>query len=173
MEQYYHVDKFTSDRTFFFQTVEPQPQRLIGPNTDADGFYNYNAGGEYHSGTENKLSVYGTDEWKVTDNFNVSYGLHLRNHILDGEYSLTPRTIGFNFTDPAQFDHISQSFFQIAGSLNATYNITKNFGVLANFYTPKKTEDWKVIPRLSNRIPIKLKARWEHSGFSGIPTGFS
>ncbi len=133
LEQFYHVNKFTSDRTFFFQTVEPQPQRLIGPNTDADGFYNYNAGGEYHSGTENKLSIYGTDEWKVTDNFNVSYGLHLRNHILDGEYSLTPRTIGFNFTDPAQFDHISQSFFQIAGSLNATYNITKNFGVLANF----------------------------------------
>ncbi|MGE4513917.1 MAG: TonB-dependent receptor [Chryseobacterium sp.] len=133
LEQYYHVNKFTSDRTFFFQTVEPQPQRLIGPNTDADGFYNYNAGGEYHSGTENKLSVYGTDEWKVSDNFNLSYGLHLRNHILDGEYSLTPRTVGFNFTDPAQFDHISQSFFQIAGSLNATYNITKNFGVLANF----------------------------------------
>lgn len=133
LEQYYHVNKYTSNRTFFFQTVEPQPQRLIGPNTDSDGFYNYNAGGEYHSGTENKFSLYGIDEWKVTDNFNLSYGLHLRNHIIDGEYSLAPRTIGFSFTDPGQFNHISQSFFQIAGSLNATYNITKNFGVLANF----------------------------------------
>ena len=132
LEQYYHVDKFTSNRSFFYQTVGAQPQRLIGPNTDADGFYNYNAGAEYHSGTENKLSVYGTDEWKVSDNFNLSYGLHLKNHILDGEYSLTPRTIGFNFTDPAQFNQIKQSFYQIGGSLNATYNINKNFGVIAN-----------------------------------------
>ncbi len=133
LEQYYHVNKFTSNRSFFFQTVEPQPQRLIGLNTDADGFYNYNAGGEYHSGTENKFSVYGTDEWKVTDNFNLSYGLHLRNHILDGEYSLAPRTVGFSFTDPSQFNQINQSFFQVAGSLNATYNVSKNFGLLANF----------------------------------------
>jgi hypothetical protein len=49
------------------------------------------------------------------------------------ENILTPRTVGFSFTDPSQFNHISQNFFQIAGSLNATYNITKNFGVLANF----------------------------------------
>ena len=132
LEQFYNIDKFTSNRSFFYQTVGAQPQRLIGPNTDSDGFYNYNAGAEYHSGTENKLSVYGTDEWKVSDNFNLSYGLHLKNHILDGEYSLTPRTIGFSFTDPSQFNQISQSFFQIGGSLNATYNISKNFGVIAN-----------------------------------------
>lgn len=133
LEQYYKVDKFTSNRSFFFQTVEAQPERLIGPNTDADGFYNYNAGGEYHSGTENKLSVYANDEWKVSDDFNLSYGLHLRNHIIDGEYSLTPRTVGFNFTDPSQFNSINQSFFQVSGSINATYNITKKFGVIANF----------------------------------------
>lgn len=133
LEQYYKIDKYTSNRSFFFQTVGAQPQRLIGPNTDSDGFYNYNAGAEYHSGIENKLSVYATDEWKVTDNFNLSYGLHLRNHIIDGEYSLTPRTIGFNFTDPSQFNKINQSFYHIGGSLNATYNISKNFGVIANF----------------------------------------
>ncbi|OXB07826.1 TonB-dependent receptor [Flavobacterium pectinovorum] len=133
LEQYYHVDKFTSNRSFFFQTVGAQPQRLIGPGTDADGFYGYNLGGEYHSGTENKISVYGTDEWKVTDDLNLSYGLHLRHHSIDGEFSLTPKTVGFSFTDPSQFNQINKNFFQISGSLNATYNISKNFGVIANF----------------------------------------
>ncbi|MDW8550396.1 hypothetical protein NG800_015825 [Epilithonimonas ginsengisoli] len=46
---------------------------------------------------------------------------------------MTPRTVGFNFTDASQFDKINKSFYQIAGSLNATYNISKNFGVIANF----------------------------------------
>ncbi|PQA93148.1 TonB-dependent receptor [Chryseobacterium shigense] len=131
LEQFYNVDQFTSNRSFFFQTVEPQPQRLIGPTTDANGFYNYNAGGEYHSGTENKLSVYATDDWKVSDNFNVSYGLHLRNHLIDGEFSMTPRSPGFVF-GANDFQSIKENWFQIGGSLNATYNISKNFGVIAN-----------------------------------------
>ncbi len=132
LEQYYKVDNFTSNRSFFFQTVGAQPQRLIGPTTDTDGFYNYNVGGEFHSGTENKISLYATDEWKVTDNFNLSYGMHLRHHMVDGTFSMTPRTPGFTF-GPDDFKNINQNWFQIAGSLNATYNITKNFGVLANF----------------------------------------
>ncbi|MFP3835193.1 TonB-dependent receptor [Chryseobacterium sp. SIMBA_028] len=132
LEQYYNVDKFTSNRSFFFQTVGAQPQRLIGANTDSNGFYNYNIGGEYHNGTENKLSVYATDEWKVTDNLHLSYGLHIRNHIIDGEFSMVPRTPGFTFGD-SSFTNIKQNWLQVAGSLNAIYNISKNFGVLANF----------------------------------------
>ena len=132
LEQYYNIDKFTSNRSFFFQTVGAQPQRLVGPNTDADGFYNYNVGGEFHSGTENKLSVYANDDWKVSDNFNLSYGLHLRNHIIDGEYSMTPRYPGFVF-GPNDFQSIKENWFHVAGSVNATYNISKNFGLLANF----------------------------------------
>lgn len=132
LEQYYHIDKFTSNRSFFFQAVGAQPQRLVGPNTDTNGFYNYNVGGEFHSGTENKLSVYANDEWKVTDNFNLSYGLHLRNQILNGRFSMTPRTPNFVF-GPNDFQDINENWFQVAGSLNATYNISKNFGLLANF----------------------------------------
>lgn len=132
LEQYYHVDQYTSNRSFFFQTVNAQPQRLIGPSTDADGFYNYNIGSEYHSGTENKLSLYANDEWKVSDNFNLSYGINVRNQIIDGEFSLTPRYPGFTF-DNAVFTPIKHNWFHIGGTVNATYNINKNFGILANF----------------------------------------
>lgn len=132
LEQYYNVDKYTSNRSFFFQTVEAQPQRLIGPNTDSDGFYNYNVGSEYHSGTENKLSVYASDEWKVSDNFNLSYGINVRHQMIDGEFSLAPRYPGFTLEN-TEFTPIKHNWFHIGGSVNATYNINKSFGVIANF----------------------------------------
>ncbi|MCT3918527.1 TonB-dependent receptor [Elizabethkingia anophelis] len=132
LEQYYKINKYTSDRSFFFQTAESQPQRLIGPKTDSDGFYNYNVGAEYHNGTENKLSVYANDEWKATDNLNLSYGLIIRNNTINGDYSLTPRKLGFTFRD-AVFTNINYNWLQLGGAVNATYNILKSFGLLANF----------------------------------------
>ncbi|MFP3802756.1 hypothetical protein, partial [Paraburkholderia sp. SIMBA_027] len=45
---------------------------------------------------------------------------------------MVPRTPGFTFGD-SSFTNIKQNWLQVAGSLNAIYNISKNFGVLANF----------------------------------------
>ncbi|SHK14640.1 TonB-dependent receptor [Chryseobacterium polytrichastri] len=132
LEQFYKVNRFTSNRDFFFQTVERQPQRLVSPGTDSDGFYNYNAGTAYHSGIENKLSVYASDEWKVSDNFSLHYGLNLRYQLLDGEFSLAPRHADFVF-QPGDFSNFKNNWFHIGGSLNAKYNINKNFGLFANF----------------------------------------
>ncbi|AJW62308.1 hypothetical protein VO54_00822 [Elizabethkingia miricola] len=132
LEQYFHINKFTSNRSFFFQTAEAQPKRLIGTGTDSDGFYNYNIGAEYHNGSENKLSVYANDEWKVSDNFNLNYGIIIRNNSINGTYSLTPRQPGFTFED-ADFTNINHNWLQFGAAVNATYNISRNFGLLANF----------------------------------------
>jgi hypothetical protein len=132
LEQYYHVNKYHSNRSLFFQTVEDQPQRLIGPGTDEYGFYGYNSSAEYFDGTENKFSVYGTDNWKVSERFNLKAGLMLRSQVLNGHYSQTPRSVGFTMQD-AELTAINDSYFHVAGNINANYNITKNFGALANF----------------------------------------
>lgn len=132
LEQYYNVDKYHSNRSLFFQTVEDQPQRLIGPGTDEYGFYGYNSSAEYFDGSENKLSVYGTDNWKVSERFNLKAGLMLRSQLLNGSYSQTARTEGFTMQDAA-LTNINDSYFHVAGNLNLNYNITKNFGALANF----------------------------------------
>ncbi|HAY3563095.1 TPA: TonB-dependent receptor [Elizabethkingia meningoseptica] len=132
LEQYYKINKYTSNRSFFFQTVEAQPKRLVAPTTDSDGFYNYNIGAEYHNGIENKLSVYANDEWKVNNNFNLNYGVIIRNNIVNGEYSLSPRFAGFTFQN-AVFTDVNRNWLQVGGAVTATYNIVKSFGLLANF----------------------------------------
>jgi len=132
LEQYYNIDKYVSNRSLYYQTVENQPQRLVSPAMDAYGFFGYNSSAEYFNGAENKLSIYGTDNWKVSDRFNVKYGLLLRNHILNGDYSQTERFTGWTLTD-AELTNINKSFFNLAGNINANYNITKNFGALASF----------------------------------------
>lgn len=149
LEQYYYVDKYHSNRSLFFQTVQDQPQRLTGPGTDEYGFYGYNGSAEYFDGTENKLSAYGTDNWKVSDRFNVKAGLMLRSQLLNGNYTKTPRSEGFTMNE-AELTTISDSYFHVAGNLNANYNITKNFGALVNFLY---TEENGRLESFSTAIP--------------------
>ncbi|MFC0778834.1 TonB-dependent receptor [Flavobacterium sp. HJSW_4] len=142
-EYYYQVDDFTSSRSFFNQTVSANPDKLVRntpggtSNTDADGFYNYNVGGEYHNGFENKLAGYFSDNWTVSDRFSLAYGVNLRYHKLKGDYYLTPRTPDLVF-DPSQKTYFDNNWFHIGGSINAVYKVTKSAGILADFtYTEK------------------------------------
>lgn len=138
LEYYYNVDEFTSDRSFFNQTVSANPDKLVrntpggSSNTDADGFYNYNVGGEYHNGFENKLSGYFSDNWSVSDRLTLAYGVNLRYHKLKGDYYQTARTPNVVF-DPSQKSYFDNNWFHLGGSINAVYKVTKSAGVLADF----------------------------------------
>lgn len=138
MEYYYHVDKYTSSRSFYYQSVEANPQRLLRnteggtSNTDSDGFYNYNVGGEYHNGWENKLSGYFADNWKPSEKFSLNYGINLRYHKIKGDYYATERTAGF-VIDPSQKSYFDHNWFHIGGSVSAVYKVTKSFGLLGDF----------------------------------------
>ncbi|WP_194139162.1 TonB-dependent receptor [Flavobacterium hungaricum] len=143
LEYYYQVDDFTSSRSFFNQTVSANPDKLVRntpggtSNTDADGFYNYNVGGEYHNGFENKLSGYFSDNWTISDRFSLAYGINLRYHKLKGDYYLTPRTPDL-VLDPTQKTYFDNNWFHLGGSINAVYKVTKSAGILADFtYTEK------------------------------------
>ncbi|MBE5319814.1 TonB-dependent receptor [Pedobacter sp. MR2016-19] len=137
-EYFYDVNKFTSSRSFYYQTVEANPRKLVrntaggSSNTDADGFYNYNVGGEYHNGYENKLSAYFSDKWEISNKLSLNYGLNLRYQKVKGDYYLTPRTSGFVF-DQRQKTYIDNNWFHLGGSVNAVYKITDKLGLLADF----------------------------------------
>ncbi|MCH4181554.1 MAG: hypothetical protein LKF48_00095 [Prevotella sp.] len=127
-----HDAYYSSNRVFYYQTAENKPQHLYSSKTDEYGFYNYNKGAAYYDGKENQISVYGNDNWQVNRNFNLNYGLFLRYHTISGKHCLSPRNVGFTL-DNSEFENIHDNLFNIAGFVNAKYNITKEFGVVANF----------------------------------------
>lgn len=139
-EANYNSEPFSYNRTFYYQTVEPQPQQLSNygaagssfATTDQYGFYNYNAGFEYFEGTENKATAYFSDTWKVSQKFDLSYGLNLRSHLMKGNYYAKARTAGFTLQDKVltPFNH---SWFNVGASVNAVYKITKHFGLIGDF----------------------------------------
>ena len=141
-EYYYNVDKFTSNRSFFYQTVDANPDKLVrnsagGTGTDADGFYNYNVGGEYHNGFENKLSAYFSDDWIVNNRLSLTYGGNLRYNKLKGDYYLTPRTPNL-VLDPNDRSYFDNNWFHLGASVNAVFKVTQKAGLLADFtYTEK------------------------------------
>lgn len=127
----FHKRRFTSNRTFYQQTLEPQPQLLFSSKTDEYGFYNYGKSAAYHKGLENKLSIYGIDKWNVNRNLSINYGLNIRYFHMNGNYSTSPRDVGFVLKENELKD-FSHNNIHIGGFVGATYNITRNLGLMGN-----------------------------------------
>lgn len=158
-ESYYNVDKFTSDRNFFYQEAAANPAKLLRStpdgtsNTDEYGFYNYNVGGEYHDGWENKLATFFSDDWNVSDRFSVTYGVNLKYYKINGNYHSQDRTAGVVLGD-LPTTAINHDWFQKAFDVNAVYKITPKFGLIAEtIYTEKNGQlesySSSVVPNLS------------------------
>lgn len=136
-EAYHKVDKFYTNRSFFFQEVAAQPRQLTSPTTDADGYYNYNSGAEYHNGFENKLTAYVSDAWEISDKFALNYGVNVRYHKLKGDFYEQPREADFSFAglEKSYFDN---NWMHLGATANLVYKATDHFGVTGDFiYTEK------------------------------------
>ncbi|WP_144264102.1 TonB-dependent receptor [Filimonas lacunae] len=139
-ESYYHVNKFYANRSFYFQEVGANPRQLLASTTDQYGFYNYNIGAEYHNGFENKLTAYFSDEWVVSPQFTVTYGVNLRYHKMKGDFYEQPRTAGFVFTGKEK-SYFDNDWMHLGGTINMVYKVTKNFGFLGDFIYTEKNGD--------------------------------
>ncbi len=158
-ESYYNIDKYTSSRDFFYQEATANPAKLLRStpggtsNTDEYGFYNYNVGGEYHDGWENKLAAFFSDDWNVSDRFSITYGLNLKYYKINGNYHSQDRTAGIVLGD-LPTTSINHDWFQKAFDVNAVYKITPKFGLIAEtIYTEKNGQlesySSSVIPNLA------------------------
>jgi hypothetical protein len=157
-EWYYHLDYYSSS----FQwagTVEPYPRTLsqmyvnpLDPTQTArrSETFGYNElSPEYTKGSENKLAVYFTDEWKVTPKFKIFYGGRLEYYRMSADQISASRFKGFhigNFNtystaedgsivttahsiEPAK---VTKNKLNYAATLQLTYNLTNQFGLTAD-----------------------------------------
>ena len=84
LNEWYYKIFYHSNTAMFDRTVEEYPS-LITHKENGVGvmrsFYNYNVvGAEYYDGYENKLAAYFSDNWDVTNKFNLYYGGRLEYH---------------------------------------------------------------------------------------------
>jgi hypothetical protein len=132
-EWYYSVDKFSDNSSSFYQEVASAPRKLIRKSSVAAGnldpFYGYNGNVGYHNGYENKLALYATNEWKASRNFMISAGARFTHYTLNGDFlPYNRKTFNYKIDEPVKFHN---TWYMKAFTLNAVYNITSKFGVLA------------------------------------------
>ena len=157
-EWYYHLDYYSSS----FQwagTVNPYPTVLyanyVNPldpslTPQRSQTFGYNElSPEYTVGSENKLALYFTDSWKVTDRLKLFFGGRLEYYRMKANQIATPRFQGFHignfdtYTRDEQGNivavnhniepaNVTKNKLNYAATLQLTYNLTNRFGVTAD-----------------------------------------
>lgn len=158
-EWYYDID-YASATTMYDQSVPMDgsyPVRLYNADyatyTDrtyaGNGYYydfNKNAS-EYYKGHENKIALYFTHDWDITDKFNLYYGARLEYQALRGENAAVKNAngeyvgrfanyyLGATASDGTKIaaTPMSYDWLNYALTAAATYKLTKAFGFTGDF----------------------------------------
>lgn len=174
-EWYYDVD-YASATTMYDQSVATDgsyPVRLYNVNyadyegrTYAGGYYydfNKNAS-EYYKGHENKLALYFTHDWDITDRLNAYYGARFEYQSLRGDNAAVKNAngeyvgrfanyfIGTTASDGTKIEPtpISYDWLNYALTASLTYKLTSSFGLTGDFtYITQH-------PRIENFAPATL-----------------
>ena len=174
-EWYYDVD-YASATTMYDQSVATDgsyPVRLYNASyadyegrTYAGGYYydfNKNAS-EYYKGHENKLALYFTHDWDITDRLNAYYGARFEYQSLRGDNAAVKNAngeyvgrfadyfIGTTASDGTKIEPtpISYDWLNYALTASLTYKLTSSFGLTGDFtYITQH-------PRIENFAPATL-----------------
>ena len=158
-EWYYDVD-YTSSTTMYDQSVPMDgsyPVRLYNADyatysgrtyAGSGCYYDFNKNAsEYYKGHENKLALYFTHDWDITDKLNLYYGARLEYQALRGENAAVTNAngeyvgrfanyyLGATAPDGTKIAPTSMSNDWLNYALTAavTYKLTKEFGFTGDF----------------------------------------
>lgn len=158
-EWFYDVD-YTSSTTMYDQSVPMDgsyPVRLYNADyatysgrtyAGSGCYYDFNKNAsEYYKGHENKLALYFTHDWDITDKLNLYYGARLEYQALRGENAAVTNAngeyvgrfanyyLGATAPDGTKIAPTSMSYDWLNYALTAavTYKLTKEFGFTGDF----------------------------------------
>lgn len=159
---YNNVDKYTSGIVTFMQEVAENPQHIIlqtqledgswtnntykNGTPDQYGNWAYNASMFYYDGSEYKNALYATDKWKILPNLTLNLGARIEWHKIDGNWApgTTVRNDANVWPDKTYVsgatEAIKKNFFNKSFTATATWNILKNFGLIADAYYIEVTD---------------------------------
>lgn len=142
----YNIKDFTQSSFNSFLSVEANPQQLIRVNKgvavhDDYGNTQYNAQMLYLAGTETKQAIYGMTQIRPFKGFKMDFGARFEYYGQNFDYSpASARKTNSSYietnpnSDKYNLKHQSNDFFNKSFTATLTYNIRKNFGVVADAY---------------------------------------
>ncbi len=159
LNEWYYYLNYHSSSMQWMGTVEAYPQVLYTTATDPTDptltpkrtqTYGYNElSPEYTKGSENKLALYLTDNWKVNDKLNVYYGARLEYYRMSADQISASRFQGFHIGDFNTYSYneagdivanahsihpanVTKNKLNYAATAQVTYDVAKGFGIMAD-----------------------------------------
>lgn len=104
LNQWHNQTEMKTMTSNWAHTVEADPVHLL---YNGDLFWDFNTGGEYYKGHENKLALYASDDWRALRKLSLSYGFRLEYYRIGGHAPMNPtneehyndRIPGFNLAN--------------------------------------------------------------------------
>ncbi|MBL4561451.1 MAG: TonB-dependent receptor [Labilibaculum sp.] len=131
INEWHNSTDYVRNSAFLWHTVEPNPRKVIVDGGDPL----YNVAAEYIDGSENKLALYFTDNWRISPKLRVYYGARIENFRLSADRLPFTRYPGFHVggTDPSgqvvTTEEVEEDAVNMAFSASLSYNITNSFGL--------------------------------------------
>lgn len=155
---YNNVDKYYAGMVSFMQEVAENPQHIILQKQQADGTWinssykngtpdqygnwAYNNSMFYYDGSDYKNSLYVTEKWKALRNLTIDLGARIEWHKIDGQWA--PNTVRNEWENKTYLsgatEAIKKDFFNKSFTATVTWNILKNFGLIADAYYIEVTD---------------------------------
>ena len=141
VNEWYYSALYWSNTIRFDHTVTEYPTMLSHEENGVQvSNYSMNYGGnEYYDGNENKLALYLTDSWDVTDKLNIYLGARGEYYRYRGQNLPFARFDNFHIgaTIPGTSETVEPvsfkgDYFNYALAASATYKLTDNLGVMAD-----------------------------------------
>lgn len=139
LNQWHNSTELKTMTSSWAHTVEANPKHLY---YKGQKFWDYNTGGEYYNGQENKLAIFYSDDWKILDHLKLTYGARLEYYHIDGRAPINPtaedhyndRTTGFSLLKKGvQQTKFNNNWLNPIATTNLHYSLTKRFGVTADY----------------------------------------
>ena len=157
-EWYYHLDYYSSSfqwagtvsaypTPLYANYVNPLDPSLTPTRSTTFGYNELSP--EYTIGSENKLALYFTDSWKVSDRFRLFFGGRLEYYRMNADQIAQGRFQGFHIGDFSSYSRngngdivatahsitpatVTKNKLNYAATLQATYNLSNSFGLNAD-----------------------------------------
>ena len=158
LNEWYNNVELSTMTANFAHVAEANPRRLYYNGETAWGF---NTGGEYYKGSENKLALYLSDEWNISRQLNLYYGLRLEHYHISGDAPMNATSEATNNNRSDDFSlqktgvsltSFKHNWINPIATVKANYSILPHFGVTGEYLFNRQR------PRLENFAGSELPA---------------